>query len=444
MIDSMLEVLWLPLLAGLVLTGIHVYLGLHVLSRGVIFVDLALAQVAALGMTVAFLQGHGLQSPAASWYALAFTLVGAALLSLTRVRRAPIPQEAIIGVVYVVSAAATILVVDRVPQGGEQIKQLLVGSLLTVSLGDVLGLALLYSAIGGLHWLVRGPLLEISLGGGRGRSSLRLAAWDLLFYASFGIVVTSSVRVAGVLLVFSYLIVPAAAGVLLARSTRARLLVGWALGAAVTGAGLALSYVLDLPTGAAVVVTSGAMLGLLVAGIALGTLARMVRRQGFQVLWGAGVAAGALVAILGLLLVLFPAMDHPWLDGLEWAVPAIRIAFLSPAEQATHIEAVRDVAEGQQQVASLRALAQDARWGREPLDAEREERVRQFATSRAEITAGDRMVLDTLRVRARERQRYALGAPLLALGLASALALLWTRMRRRRPMPTEATAGGSA
>src|SRR5207247_1297933 len=158
----MLEFLWAPFLACLVLTGIHVYLGLHVLARGVIFVDLALAQVAALGITVAFLAGHPIQSQAAYWYALAFTVGGAALFAVSRVHRAPIPQEAIIGIVYAVSAAAAVLVVDRAPQGGEHIKQMLVGSILNVSGRDVASLAILYALVGAGHFLARRPLLEIS------------------------------------------------------------------------------------------------------------------------------------------------------------------------------------------------------------------------------------------------------------------------------------------
>jgi zinc/manganese transport system permease protein len=132
-----LELLAVPFLACLVLTGIHVYLGLHVLARGVIFVDLALAQVAALGISVAVLAGHAIQSEAAYWYALAFTVGGAALFALSRVPRGPIPQEAIIGIVYAVSAAIAVLVVDRAPQGSEHIKQLLVGSILTVTPAEV-------------------------------------------------------------------------------------------------------------------------------------------------------------------------------------------------------------------------------------------------------------------------------------------------------------------
>src|SRR5919108_1816504 len=228
---SAIEFLWVPFLACLVLTGIHVYLGLHVLARGIIFVDLALAQVAALGITVALLAGHAIQSEAAYWYALAFTLAGSIVFALSRTYRSPIPQEAIIGIVYAVSAAIAVLAVDRAPQGSEHIKQLLVGSILTVTLREVIMLAVLYGMVGALHWVARRPLLEISFNPGaaveRGRW---MRWWDFLFYASFGFVVTSSVQMAGVLLVFSYLIVPAAVAALLTQSVTKRLALGWTVG----------------------------------------------------------------------------------------------------------------------------------------------------------------------------------------------------------------------
>src|SRR5437667_6742217 len=193
----MVEFLAVPLLACLLLTAIHVYLGLHVLARGVIFVDLALAQVAALGVTIAFLAGHPIQSEAAYWYALVFTLGGAGLFAVSRTRRTPVPQESIIGIVYAVSAAAAVLVVDRAPQGSEHVKQMLVGNILTVSGTDVARLAVLYAAIGVMHVILAKPLLDISLdpdgAAARGR---RLPLWDFVFYASFGLVVPRSVRVA--------------------------------------------------------------------------------------------------------------------------------------------------------------------------------------------------------------------------------------------------------
>src|SRR5438105_3415656 len=239
----MIELLAWPLVAALVLTGMHAWLGLHVLARGVVFVDLALAQVAALGIMVALLYGFPVQSDAAYWHALAFAIAGAVLFAAARAAEASINQEAVIGIVYAVSAALGVLALDRAPQGSEHIKQLLIGSILTVTPQEVALLALLYGAIGALHALFRRPLVEVSfdppLAATRRRSTF---LWDVVFYASFALVVTSSVRIAGVLLVFSYLIVPAAIAGLFAARLRARLLLAWALGAAFTAAGLFASW----------------------------------------------------------------------------------------------------------------------------------------------------------------------------------------------------------
>jgi len=418
------EFLWVPFLACLVLTGIHVYLGLHVLARGVIFVDLALAQVAALGITLAFLAGHPIQSEAAYWYALAFTVGGAILFSVSRIRRAPIPQEAIIGIVYAVSAAAAVLVVDRAPQGSEHIKQLLVGSILTVTPSEVGTLALLYAVIGALHLVIRRPMLEISLDPETAlRQGRWVRWWDFLFYTSFGFVVTSSVRIAGVLLVFSYLIVPAAVGALLTKSVAGRLFVGWGLGFLVSVLGLFTSYAWDLPTGATVVTTFGALFGAVALGLGARGLIREVRTRGLSALRGVGVAFFALVGLAGLLLLLFPQMDHHWLNWLEDMAPSIQLAFLTPYERQTYWDSRETIRRDQAELQRLRVLQQEAQWGTRQMPAEQQERLRQFLTGRSEIAAGDRMVLKTLRGKARERQRYWLGLPLLGMGAVGALAL---------------------
>ncbi|MBI4255503.1 MAG: metal ABC transporter permease [Candidatus Rokubacteria bacterium] len=424
----MLELLWAPFLACLVLTAIHVYLGLHVLARGVIFVDLALAQVAALGVTVAFLAGHPIQSEAAYWYALAFTLGGAALFAASRTRRAPVPQEAIIGIVYAVSAAAAVLAVDRAPQGSEHIKQLLVGGILTVTPAEVGTLALLYAPIGALHWLVRRPLLDISFDpeGAGARRAVR--AWDFVFYASFGLVVTSSVRLAGVLLVFAYLVVPATAGALLARSARGRLAVGWALGVLVSVGGLAASWAWDLPTGAAVVVAFGALLAALAVALGAGAMVRATRERGAAALRGVAVALLAAVGLAGLALTLFPRMDHLWLDWLEASAPAVRALFLSEDERETYRDSLEGVERSAAELERVRAMQREAQWGTRPASPEIQERMRQYLAGRGEMLAGEQTVLRALRTRARERQRWWLGVPLLALGAGGAAALA----RRRR------------
>lgn len=252
--------LW-PFLCCLILTGIHAYLGLHVVERGVIFVDLSLAQIAALGTTIAFLAGHDLHSGASYFYSLGFTLLGAGLFSWTRFEKKRIPQEAFIGIVYAVSAAAAILIVDRTPEGAEHIKYILVGNLLAVSPHEVARMAALYAAIGLVHWFFRKPLLAISLSPQTAeKDGLSLRFWDFIFYGTFGFVVTSSVAIAGVLLVFSFLIVPSVTAMLFSERIGVRLAIGWGLGAVVSLLGMAASYHFDAPTGATVVVTFGAAL----------------------------------------------------------------------------------------------------------------------------------------------------------------------------------------
>ncbi len=422
----MIELLALPFLACLVLTGIHAYLGLHVLARGVIFVDLALAQVAALGLTVALLAGHPPASAAAYWYALAFAVGGGLVFALTRVRRAPIPQEAIIGVVYVVSAALTVLVVDRAPQGAEHIKQLLVGSILTVSRADVAALAGLYAAVGLVHWLARRPMLALSFGDAEG-GGRRVAAWDALFYASFALVVTSSVRLAGVLLVFAFLVVPAAIAALLARGVGARLALGWATGGVVSALGLIASYRWDLPTGATVVAAFGAALAVTAASRGARAATGAVRTRGPAALTPAGLVLAALVALAGALLAVFPAMDHPWLDALERAAPSVQETFLTPTERRVRRESLEAIARGEGELRVARALQQEVAWGTRTLDDTQRERLRQFLAGRSEISAGDRMVLGTLRGKARERQRYWVGVPLGGVGVS-----LGVMLARRR------------
>ena len=396
----MAELLLWPLMAGLVLTGIHAWFGLHVLARGVVFVDLSLAQVAALGITIAILAGHPVQSEAAYWYALGFAAGGAVLFALVRRHEAAMQQEAVIGIVYAVSASLGVLALDRAPQGAEHIKQLLIGSILTVTPEEVGHLAALYALIGLLHLALRRPLVEASFRPQVAAAYRRsLFLWDVVFYGSFALVVTSSVRIAGVLLVFSYLIVPAAIAQLFATTLRARLLLAWALGAALTGAGLVASWTSDLPTGPAVVAAFGAATALAAAFLAL---SKMTARATVKLLcW--------LVSISGLVLAAFPSIEQPWLAALDRP-------FLTPEERETRDETQRSVAEARAELERLRALEQDVRWGKQVMELEKQERLRQYLAGRSEIMAGDQLVLQQLRTTARERQRYPLGVPLVLLG----------------------------
>jgi zinc/manganese transport system permease protein len=264
---QIVEFLAAPFVASLILTGIHSYLGVHVVERGVIFVDLSLAQIAALGGTIALLMpmsGGDPHAPSVYWVSLGFTFVGAAIFSMVRGRRARIPQEAIIGISYAVASAAAILAMSKSTSQAEHLKDMLVGNILAVSWGEVYKTGALYAAVGLFHYLFRKPFLEISMHHDEAEKLGRnVRLWDFLFYASFGFVVTSSVAIAGVLLVFCYLIVPSVAAMLYADTIGKRLAIGWTMGTVVSALGVYLSLVLDLPTGATIVCTFGLVLVLM-------------------------------------------------------------------------------------------------------------------------------------------------------------------------------------
>jgi zinc/manganese transport system permease protein len=264
---SILQFLAAPFVASLILTGIHAYLGVHVVERGVIFVDLSLAQIAALGGTIALLlpiSGGDAHAPAVYWVSLAFTFIGAFVFATIRSRRARIPQEAIIGICYAVASAGAILAMSKATSESEHLKDMLVGNILAVSWPEVGHTALLYGAIGLFHYIFRRKFLAISMDHHAAEASgLSVKFWDFLFYGSFGFVVTSSVSIAGVLLVFCYLIVPSVAAMLYADSVGKRLAIGWSMGTIVSALGVYLSLVLDLPTGATIVCTFGLVLVLM-------------------------------------------------------------------------------------------------------------------------------------------------------------------------------------
>src|ERR1700694_5397064 len=251
-----------PLVACLVIVAIHSYLGLHVIAREVIFVDLSLAQMAALGSTVAILAGSQPDSLSAFIYALGFTSLGAAVFALTRTtEKGPGAQEATIGIVYVMASAPAILVADRTPRGGEAIKDILVGSLLWVTWPTIIRLAAVYAAIGLFHWILRRRFLTISFDPSTALArGWRIRWWDFLFYLSFGIVITFSVPIAGVLLVFSFLVVPAAIAFQFTRRQGALAAISWLAGALASAAGLWVSFHYDLPTGPVVVCMFGLVL----------------------------------------------------------------------------------------------------------------------------------------------------------------------------------------
>ncbi len=319
------ELLSAPFAACILIAALHCYMGLHVVKRGVIFVDLALAQMAALGTAVALLLGpvfdmhphnhetvhashheiemlsesevadalfgedighglhqtqtneevepahdktvmHWLKEKSSYILSLSFAFFGAVIFALGRFRDERVPHEAIIGIVFVVSSALAILVLSKAPHGHEKMEAMLVGSILFVNWSDVLNMLLLYVPLGGLHFAIRRVLMRISENIREAESAgIQVRAWDLLFYASFGLMVTQSVSIAGVLVVFSYLIIPAACAIMFVDNFFRSLLMAWGIALGVSFSGLAFSAWKDLPTGPSLVAAFGTVLILCIA-----------------------------------------------------------------------------------------------------------------------------------------------------------------------------------
>lgn len=266
--SDLLQLMIPPFVACMVFVAMLGYLGVHIIARGVIFVDLALAQMAALGSTVALL--FGVQN--ASWpgyaFAFGFATLGALLFALTRSTTAKpqVPHEAIIGIVYVVASAATLLVADKAPHGAETIKEALAGTILWVTWSDIGRLAAVYAVIGVFHYVLRRRFFTVSMEEDRAiADGWRVRWWDFLFYFSFGIAITLAVPIAGVLLVFTFLVVPAALAFLFTRNVRLLIAISWLSAAVAAGTGLAVSFQFDLPTGPVIVCAFGTLL--LAAGL---------------------------------------------------------------------------------------------------------------------------------------------------------------------------------
>ena len=255
---STLQFLAAPFVASLIIAGIHAYLGVHVVERGVIFVDLSLAQIASLGAAIAVWQGSDPHDPTVYWMSLGFTLIGALIFSLIKAHDARIPQEAFIGISYAVASAAVILTLSKATGESEHLRDMLVGNIVAVQWPEVWTTGAMYLGLGIFHYIFRRRFLEISMDSQAAAArGVPVRFWDFLFYASFGLVVTRSVAIAGVLLVFCYLIVPSVGAMLWASRIGPRLAIGWVMGGVVSMLGMYFSVNFDLPTGATIVCTFG-------------------------------------------------------------------------------------------------------------------------------------------------------------------------------------------
>ena len=405
-----------PFMVALCLTGIHALFGLEILRRNVIFVDLALAQIVALGATVAFMLGHAVGSAESTAYSLGFALAAAALLASTRRWSVSVPQEALIGVIYVMAAALSFLLVEKAPQGSEHIKQMLIGNILVAGMDELIKVVPLYILIGGALWSLRERLVA-------GGSGIRGWCWDFAFYAAFGAVVTSSVSLAGVLLVFSFLIIPAMIGVIYAPTAGRQLMVGWLAGAVASAAGLAISYTWDLPTGATLVCTFGAIL-------ALAACARPLMLGGDAIRRGASgvrVILAALFIVSGAWFAAVPRMDQPLLDVIEHMAPHTRTLYMSEGDRKIFDEANREAERYRALATQLNRKEQDSRWQGVALDDLQVRRISSFMQSYNEMRKGEEFVKREVRSRARERARGWLAALFLITGV---LIVPWNTWRK--------------
>jgi zinc/manganese transport system permease protein len=436
MVAEMASLLALPFAACIAFLGIHAYLGIHVLRRQIIFADLALAQLSALGATVGFAVGHAPTSPAGFGYTFAATACGAGLLAASRPLARRLGQEAFIGILYVVATALTIMVVDRLPQGAEHVKAMLVGSILTVGPADLEKFIAIYGALGLFHWLARRQILALSQAGAA--AGARAIVWDFLFYLSFGLAVTSSVAAAGVLLVFCFLIIPAVIGALFSTRIGVQLAIGWCVGTVASAAGLAGAFVLDLPTGAALVVAFA--LALVGCGLAkhLAAGAR-ARRNVFRAVVG---VVAALLGASGAWLIALPAADQPLLDVVEALTGVGPSPFLSAAERAAFADAVAAEARYRAEVDRLVRMEQASRYQGPVLSADEVRRLASYSQSFNEMQRGERFVQATLRAAARTRARWWVGLPLLAVALIAGLVLFGVPHPPSQPSPSRGEGAG--
>lgn len=306
--------LW-PLAACLVLTGIHVYLGVHVVARKVIFVDLALAQIAALGTVTGVLLGYevGTDLTALYLYSLAFTIFGAFIFSATRMKGERVPHEAIIGIVYAVTFAATILILSKSALGPQELDHIIKGELLWVQGHVVIKTAIIYAIVGIFHFVFRDKFMAISFNPEKAEAEgINVRLWDFLFYMSFGFVITSSVAIAGVFLVFSYLVIPSVGAMLLSEKLSTRLAIGWIAGAVISFIGVKLSWTTGLPTSPLVVV-------LLAAGLLISGVSRYLKHAERLSIALRNLAAGAFVVALFVWGVFFfkKPVENPFDHALE-------------------------------------------------------------------------------------------------------------------------------
>ncbi len=248
------------LIACLIMGFLLGYFGIHVVGRGIVFVDLALGQISSLGVALAEFLHYG-----DDWLPIIFTLLGAVLLSFIHTRDPRIKLEAIIGIIYVVASAVTVLIISKSAHGDADIQEVLFGALLTVSTAELVKLGIVFGVLALLHALFRNQVYRITermQAGELAKPEWKDQTWNFFFYLSIGLAIVFAVRIGGVLQVFSYLVVPAVSSLMVARRRWMIILVALFNAGVASLAGLWFSYTFDFPAGPAIV----AMFGIIFLG----------------------------------------------------------------------------------------------------------------------------------------------------------------------------------
>ena len=243
-----------PLTASILLAGILGYFGNHILSRGIIFIDIAIAQIAALGTMIGLLLGFAEDSFSVQFISYGFTLLILSLFALTKFRKQIIPQEAIIGIIYCLGLGLAMLLAERIPGGSNFITKTITGNILWVTWKNVISCLILFSVIAIIHFFLQKHFVHISdskenLSYGPAKTRV----YELFFYITFGIVIVKAVPVGGIFLVFTLLIAPTATASLFTKSWKLRFIWSWVIGIFGSFFGIYLSYYLNISNGPAIV-----------------------------------------------------------------------------------------------------------------------------------------------------------------------------------------------
>jgi len=260
-----IEFMFAPFVVCLLLIGINIYFGIHVIKREIIFIDIALAQIAALGATVATIIGlapHAHDEPSLAGYlfSIGFTTLAALMFTILKSRKLPIPLESLIGIAYAVAATGAVILLDKAAGGDVHVHEMVAGSILWVRWSQILELFIVFGLIGLFHYSFRDKFLSLTDAYNNGENQHYNFLWDFLFYTTFGIAVVHSVRVGGILTVFAFLIIPASISALFSKKWLSRILIGWGLGTMVTVGGLYLSWTMDVPSSPTVILFLGVFL----------------------------------------------------------------------------------------------------------------------------------------------------------------------------------------